>query len=408
MDEVIFKAAHNGELRRLSFTKLSDVTYDELYSRLSSLFKLPFFKMRYMDEDGDALCISNNSDLKDAFDHLLSINDKRQRLSVRLLLEKLEYQPKVIEKELPTASFEKELPTASFEKESPTTSFENVISTASFDMKTGGNTPSSVSVSSLDSAAQSLLLNTETNSECNEPDNYTLDKAINSGIKNLQDMVQNFVNQLSNAIEEDLSNGLSNLNIANLSQQSLSQQTNGSQPQAQSEPTESSELGEHSEPNKSVAGSSQFASATSTETKQVPRSVSPPPLEPVVHDQVMCDCCHNIIHGMRWKCTSCPDYDLCQACKSKSPSVHRHPNSHAFRPIPYPHSTNRAPSVSSNLHSAICDYCESVIFGTRHKCINCPDFDLCNHCIELAPTQHPNHTFMPIHRPGEPEIKISG
>src|SRR5687768_7529378 len=24
----------------------------------------------------------------------------------------------------------------------------------------------------------------------------------------------------------------------------------------------------------------------------------------------------------------------------------------------------------------------------------------------LAPTQHPNHTFMPIYRPGEPEIKI--
>lgn len=86
-----------------------------------------------------------------------------------------------------------------------------------------------------------------------------------------------------------------------------------------------------------------------------------------------------------------------------------------------------------NLHSATCDYCESVIFGIRHKCINCPDFDLCSNCIcmlmviiylvfywnknyllthysflALAPTQHPNHTFMPIHRPGEPEIKIPG
>lgn len=125
----------------------------------------------------------------------------------------------------------------------------------------------------------------------------------------------------------------------------------------------------------------------------------------------MCDCCKNIIRGMRWKCTSCSNYDLCQVCKSKSPSIHRHSNNHAFQPIPYPRTSNHTPRmcyqhifefpiiqdnifysrhISSspninlgpeNLHSATCDYCESVIFGIRHKCINCPDFDLCNNCI---------------------------
>lgn len=33
---------------------------------------------------------------------------------------------------------------------------------------------------------------------------------------------------------------------------------------------------------------------------------------------------------MRWKCTICPDYDLCQDCKPKS-NIHNHPNDHIFK-----------------------------------------------------------------------------
>jgi next-to-BRCA1 protein 1 len=42
---------------------------------------------------------------------------------------------------------------------------------------------------------------------------------------------------------------------------------------------------------------------------------------------------------------------------------------------------------------ASCDFCDSVINGTRYKCKDCPDFDLCERCIALADTQHPGHTF---------------
>ncbi|CAG8792118.1 29648_t:CDS:1, partial [Racocetra persica] len=88
---------------------------------------------------------------------------------------------------------------------------------------------------------------------------------------------------------------------------------------------------------------------------------------------------------------------------SKYKSTHRHDDNHAFLSILHPRTSYK----STNYHNAICDYCESVIVGSRHKCINCPDFDLCNNCIALAPTQHPGHTFIPIHRTGELEIKPS-
>ncbi|EXX56582.1 hypothetical protein GLOIN_2v1586519 [Rhizophagus irregularis DAOM 181602=DAOM 197198] len=67
---------------------------------------------------------------------------------------------------------------------------------------------------------------------------------------------------------------------------------------------------------------------------------------------------------MRWKCTFCEDCNLCQDCKSKSQSIHNHPNNHAFQPIAY--SSGLFPMVNP----AICDYCESACtnINTCQKC----------------------------------------
>uniref|UniRef100_A0A1D1YF52 Next to BRCA1 gene 1 protein n=1 Tax=Anthurium amnicola TaxID=1678845 RepID=A0A1D1YF52_9ARAE len=342
----VFCTSDPTVLRRLNFIRNSDLTYSSLYSKLSALFKLDNFKIRYTDEDGDAISIDNDKELKDAIDHALNSGKNNFRVVIRLNLEKIDTQ--VSNQQVPNDNLN-----------------GNNFAAGSDAAPRNDNSKSSSEFG--------------TNNEYANPEEYAFERVLNTGIKNLQDMVQAFVTQLSNTIERDLSN--KNLNV--------------------SQPHQSNN-GDNSH---NVKSDDSSTTNSSSETRQIPKTEIPASSEPVVHHGVMCDCCKNIIRGMRWKCTSCPNYDLCQVCKSKSPSVHRHPNSHAFRPIPYPRTSNHAP-YSENLHSATCDYCESVIFGIRHKCINCPDFDLCNNCISLAPTQHPNHTFMLIHRPGEPEIKI--
>ncbi|GES96384.1 BTB/POZ protein [Rhizophagus clarus] len=85
-----------------------------------------------------------------------------------------------------------------------------------------------------------------------------------------------------------------------------------------------------------------------------------------VHYDVTCDSCKSKIQGMRWECTFCENYDLCQDCKSKLPNVDDHPNNHMFQPIGYPEVYGM-----SDDSEAICDYCESVCFDNIcYECAN--------------------------------------
>lgn len=49
------------------------------------------------------------------------------------------------------------------------------------------------------------------------------------------------------------------------------------------------------------------------------------------------------------------------------------------------------------IHNATCDSCDKAIIGTRYKCLNCKDFDLCQKCEKNSLNIHnKNHTFLEI------------
>ncbi|KAM6953261.1 sequestosome-1 [Aplochiton taeniatus] len=57
----------------------------------------------------------------------------------------------------------------------------------------------------------------------------------------------------------------------------------------------------------------------------------PPHGPPMVHPNVTCDGCEGPVAGTRFKCTVCPDYDLCSPCQSKG--LHKE---HVLLPIWHP------------------------------------------------------------------------
>ncbi|KAG0378706.1 hypothetical protein BGX24_003045 [Mortierella sp. AD032] len=135
-----------------------------------------------------------------------------------------------------------------------------------------------------------------------------------------------------------------------------------------------------------------------------------------IHTNVYCDICLNTIRGIRWKCQDCDNFDLCQGCHGLAGL--RHPR-HTFRAIeeheedtshaclrPSNSNRNRNRNQADILHLASCDICLNDIVGVRHKCFQCPDFDLCQGCLPLAHAHHKGHTFIPISYPGQVDVKV--
>ncbi|KAF7197887.1 hypothetical protein HII31_00976 [Pseudocercospora fuligena] len=101
-------------------------------------------------------------------------------------------------------------------------------------------------------------------------------------------------------------------------------------------------------------------------------------------------------------CTSCEDFDLCIKCHMAD--KHGHHPAHGFElatddtVLPLAAETKLAPGRNVR-HNAICDGCDKKIYGVRHKCLNCPDWDYCNDCVENARHTHPRHRFAPLYTP---------
>ncbi|KAG0369070.1 hypothetical protein BC939DRAFT_503924 [Gamsiella multidivaricata] len=139
----------------------------------------------------------------------------------------------------------------------------------------------------------------------------------------------------------------------------------------------------------------------------------------VIHRNVFCDLCLNMIKGIRHKCQSCDNYDLCHSCLIFAAEKHR--PDHVFYALTKPientrpriavegnFSTGSSSQSSSRSvrHSATCDLCTVIICGTRYKCFVCPDYDLCQECLPLAQLHHKGHSFAPITYPGQVKINL--
>jgi len=116
-----------------------------------------------------------------------------------------------------------------------------------------------------------------------------------------------------------------------------------------------------------------------------------------------CNCCVQVQRETEFvTCTTCEDYDLCLECHIHN--KHGHHPGHAFKaataettmPVLGDFLCNAGRNVR---HSAVCDGCEKFIYGVRHKCLNCPDWDFCTECVKSSKFIHPGHRFVPIYEP---------
>ncbi|KAH9920249.1 uncharacterized protein BXZ73DRAFT_104766 [Epithele typhae] len=163
-----------------------------------------------------------------------------------------------------------------------------------------------------------------------------------------------------------------------------------------------------------------FCDAHEAPHNSCPNADQSQPITRLVHKNVICDVCDREVVGVRHKCLDCPDYDMCENCISKPSLRSQHHLEHQFfaiekpgevivhtvfsgddehmptatRSVPPPPVTTppvNVEPVEPVIHNAMCNMCDSRIRGDRYKCLNCPDYDVCQLCYTITPEQHPEH-----------------
>lgn len=140
-----------------------------------------------------------------------------------------------------------------------------------------------------------------------------------------------------------------------------------------------------------------------------------PPISAPRHD-AWCDRCSQMIVGIRYKCATCEDFDYCSVCIAFAALEHGHRfdaiingntrllrSIDAWRVTGREQTTGAASGADGTLafkHEARCDICGmNPIKGTRFKCAECPDWDVCQGCLERSFMVHPEHTFIRVTDP---------
>ncbi|KAL9105075.1 MAG: hypothetical protein Q9163_000088 [Psora crenata] len=133
--------------------------------------------------------------------------------------------------------------------------------------------------------------------------------------------------------------------------------------------------------------------------------------EPIHNLERTCNSCVQVFHESKFvTCTTCDDYDLCIPCHVSM--KHGHHPGHSFEPavngmVLDPMATKLL-GAGRGLHLwATCDGCHQAqsIYGVRHKCFNCPDWDYCSKCSLTAQDTHPGHHLIALHEQIVPQYQ---
>ncbi|KAJ1919391.1 hypothetical protein H4219_001983 [Mycoemilia scoparia] len=103
---------------------------------------------------------------------------------------------------------------------------------------------------------------------------------------------------------------------------------------------------------------------------------------------IVCDACSKIIRSVRWKCSVCPDYDMCHSCYLKGTNTHQRNHSFYGMYLISGSSDDKPASRSPFGLGYRCDGCEEPITKVRFHCSKCPDYDLCWRCIRNVSQLH--------------------
>eukprot|EP01137_Pigoraptor_chileana_P026329 Opistho-2@97145 len=267
-----FKVQYGDDIRRFAICS-SSVDWNALVCKLRDTFKVNHFTIRYRDEDGDFVTLSNSDDLVCAI--------ASSGVPVRLVLEAIS-APTATEAVSPTAS--------------PSTSTEIPSATQRTPQAQAHHVAAAQSVDVVALAAQ------------------LSESLISHGIPKVAGVVTEAVNtalrSVADAIEGHHAGLLASLAEAQATQLAALERSIGStggptQPQQQS----------------------QHATADGVGSDANSR---------VLHDNVRCDGCQQDIYGIRYKCGNCPDFDLCERCEGAFAALGSHDATHVFLKIRVP------------------------------------------------------------------------
>lgn len=127
------------------------------------------------------------------------------------------------------------------------------------------------------------------------------------------------------------------------------------------------------------------------------------------HHGIVCDhCSENPLTGIRFKCSTCPDFDLCQDCVEKNDTLNFHEENHIFFRLPVPVSTSEPGPAFVNrtswIHEASCSSCAAnPIVGFRFFCTQC-GVSFCEFCEQSGASGHDrSHSLLKMGKPNKSE-----